>query len=439
MPILLPDFALVLLVGASGAGKSTFARQHFAPGEVLSSDLLRGLLAGDESDQSINRETFELLHHLVDVRLRRRLFTVVDATNVERDARAALLGYARKHHAPAAAIVLNLPLDECKARNATRPGRAIPAAAVGRQHMLLQGSLSTLPREGLTAVYVLGSAEEIDAAQIRRRPLACDLRGQRGPFDIVGDIHGCFEELSDLLGRLGYALGEDPAALDGLGGYRVSHPHGRKLVLLGDFTDRGPYPVETLKLAISAHDAGQAICVLGNHDSKLGRALAGRDVSLKHGLGATLEALKAQPPALAERVIAWLETLEPHYGLDSGRLLVAHAGILPRYALRESRRVRSFALYGDTTGKYDQFGLPVRRNWAKGYHGQALIAYGHTPVMRATWTNNTIDLDTGCAFGNLLTALRYPELEIVSVRARRVYYERPRPLFEPDWDAPEEA
>ena len=91
--------------------------------------------------------------------------------------------------------------------------------------------------------------------------------------------------------------------------------------------------------------------------------------------------------------------------------------------------VWSFALFGETTGETDEFGLPVRYNWAGGFRGKAMVVYGHTPVPEAEWLNNTICLDTGCVFGGKLTALRYPEKELVSIPAKRMYYEPVRPLI----------
>ena len=105
--------------------------------------------------------------------------------------------------------------------------------------------------------------------------------------------------------------------------------------------------------------------------------------------------------------------------------MVAHAGLKESYHGRSSGRVRSFALYGDTTGETDEYGLPVRYPWAQEYRGRAMVAYGHTPVPTAEWVNNTICLDTGVVFGGSLTALRYPEREIVSVPAERQWYAGP--------------
>ena len=179
-------------------------------------------------------------------------------------------------------------------------------------------------------------------------------------------------------------------------------------------------------LAMTA--AGTALCVSGNHESKLLRALRGRDVKVTHGLAESLAQLKAAPEEFRTQVIAFLDGLISHYVLDGGRLVVAHAGLRQEMHGRASAAVRSFALYGETTGETDEFGLPVRYPWAQDYRGQATVVYGHTPVPVPVWVNNTICIDTGCVFGGRLTALRYPERELVSVPARSVYYQPARPL-----------
>ncbi|GAB4479390.1 MAG: hypothetical protein Kow00124_24960 [Anaerolineae bacterium] len=433
-PIAIPDFALVLLIGPAGAGKSTFAARHFALDEVIATDALRGQIAGDEADQSVNAEVFRVLHEQVEERLRARRLTVVDATNVLAHVRKPLVDLAARYHAPAVALVLAPPLETCLAQNAARPGRVVPAEAVRWQHANLRAALLTLHSEPFTAIHAFTSPEEIAAARLTRMPLPADLRDQHGPFDIIGDVHGCLDELVELLGLLGCRIEGDPAAPDA---GEVIPPPGRTVVFLGDYVDRGPAPVGVLRLVMGMHAAGTAICVQGNHDVKLARALEGRQVRQIHGLRETLAALQEEPQAFREAVRAFIRGLNPHYALDDERLVVAHAGMLPQYQMRESRAVRAFALYGDTTGRYDEHGLPIRRNWALTYSGASRVAYGHTPVTHAVWINNTINLDTGCSFGNLLSALRWPEDEIVTVRARRTYFAPLRGPFPPDWQIPE--
>lgn len=423
----------MLLVGVSGSGKSTFARAHFRPTEVLSSDAFRGLVGDDEGDQSATADAFEVLHLVAAKRLSRGRLTVIDATNVQRAPRASLLALAKEHHALAVAVVLDLPKAVCRERNARRPDRAFGPGVLARQTRDLEGSLKGLRREGFHAVYVLGSPEEVEAARVVRRPLWTDRRGETGPFDVIGDPHGCADELEALLERLGY--GWEPCE-GPLYGRRYRHPAGRKAVFLGDLMDRGPRSLDTVGLVQNMVAAGTALCVPGNHDVKLVRKLRGQKVAVRHGLETTLAelaALEGEARARAEgELVGFLGGLVSHFVLDGGKLVVAHAGLRAELQGRASRAVREFALYGETTGETDAFGLPVRHPWAEAYRGAALVVYGHTPVPEPSWLNGTVNVDTGCVFGGALTALRYPERETVQVKAARVYAEPMRPFLEPE-------
>jgi protein phosphatase len=422
--IRIPELSLVVLVGVTGSGKSTFAARHFRPTEVLSSDAFRGLVGDDENDQSVTAEAFEALHVVAAKRLSLGRLTVVDATNVEPDARRPLVDLAREHHVLPVAIVLDIPEKVCAQRNAARADRDIGARAVRRQQSSLSRSLRRLEREGFRRVFVLRGTADVAAAQIVREPAWSDRSGDHGPFDIIGDVHGCHEELADLLGKLGYLPGADGVP---------RHPAWRTAVFLGDLVDRGPGTPAVLRTVMAMTAAGTALCVPGNHESKLLAALRGRDVRVSHGLAESLAQLRAEPEDFRTRVIAFLDGLISHYLLDGGRLVVAHAGLPAQMHGRASAAVRAFALYGDTTGETDEFGLPVRYPWARDYRGGAMVVYGHTPVPEPSWVNNTVCIDTGCVFGGRLTALRYPERELVSVPARRLYYEPVRPLAaEPD-------
>lgn len=253
-----------------------------------------------------------------------------------------------------------------------------------------------------------------------------DRRDEAGPFDIFGDVHGCADELVALLGRLGYSVhlsgaGEGRRA-------RVTAPAGRRAIFVGDFIDRGPRSADVLRIVMAMAMGAQALAVPGNHDSKLMRWLEGRNVQLTHGLAETARQMQAEPEALRLQVKAFLGSLPYHLWLDGGRLAVAHAGIREHMLGHTGGAIRSFCLYGDTTGETDAYGLPVRRNWAAHYRGGTAIVYGHTPMAEARWQNNTICLDTGCCFGGALTALRWPEREIVSVGAARMYATPVRPL-----------
>jgi hypothetical protein len=250
-------------------------------------------------------------------------------------------------------------------------------------------------------------------------PLWCDRRSECGPFDIIGDVHGCLDELEALLEALGWLRNASTGFI---------HPDGRKAIFLGDLVDRGPDSPGCLELAMRMLEAGVAFCVPGNHEARLLRKLRGKDVKLTHGLAETLEQLESRSPEERERMANFIDGLVSHLVLDGGRLVVAHAGMKEAYQGRASGRVRAFALYGETTGEIDAYGLPVRADWAAEYRGRAAVVYGHTPTVEAEWVNNTICIDTGCVFGGKLTALRWPERELVSVPARRVYAEPIKPL-----------
>jgi polynucleotide kinase-phosphatase len=422
--LLIPDMALVVLIGATGSGKSTFAIRHFAPTQVLSSDYFRGLVADDENDQAASRDAFEALHFVAGKRLAAGRITVIDATNVQRAGRAELIKLARAHDVLPVAVVLDLPESVCLARNENRPDRDFGPHVVRRHRNDLRRSLPGLQREGFRRVHVLRGQDEVDAARIVVEPLRNDLRTETGPFDVIGDVHGCRAELEELLGRLGYALTRDAQGR----AVGARHPDGRRAVFVGDLVDRGPDTPGVLRLAMGMVADGNALAVCGNHENKLVRALQGRKVTVSHGLAESLAQLSAQPEEFRKRVEEFCAGLVGHYVLDGGRLVVAHAGLPEAYHGRASGRVRSFALYGDTTGETDEYGLPVRYPWANDYRGRATVLYGHTPVPEAAWVNGTLCLDTGCVFGGALTALRYPERELVSVAAHQVWYEPARPL-----------
>ncbi|MGW1719746.1 polynucleotide kinase-phosphatase [Streptomyces sp. NPDC002156] len=409
------DLSLVVLIGASGSGKSTFARRHFKPTEVISSDFCRGLVADDENDQSASGDAFDVLHYIAGKRLAAGRRTVVDATNVQEGSRKQLIELARQYDVLPIAIVLDVPDDVCAERNASRTDRAdMPRRVIHRHIRELRRSLRHLEREGFRKVHVLRGVEEIESAEIRTEKRYNDLTHLTGPFDIIGDIHGCAAELDSLLGKLGYE--------DGV------HPAGRTAVFVGDLVDRGPDSPGVLRRVMSMVGSGNALCVPGNHENKYGRFLKGRKVQHTHGLAETIGQMEGESDEFRSQVREFIDGLVSHYVLDGGRLVVCHAGLPEKYHGRTSGRVRSHALYGETTGETDEFGLPVRYPWAEDYRGRAAVVYGHTPVPEASWLNNTICLDTGAVFGGKLTALRWPERELVDVPAEQIWYEPVRPL-----------
>ncbi|MCP6758139.1 MAG: polynucleotide kinase-phosphatase [Fischerella sp. CENA71] len=482
MKLTIPELSLVVLIGASGAGKSTFARRLFQPFEILSSDFFRGLVSDDESNQFATRDAFDVLQLITTKRLTAGKLTVIDATNIHPEDRKIFVQLARRYHFFPVAIALNPPEEVCHERNQQRPNRQFGSHTVRRHTQFLRRSLRGLEREGFRYVYILNSIAEIDSVEIERQPLWNNRKYEHGPFDIIGDIHGCCDELEALLEKLGYVkggvgglvgLGEQgghgdtetrrhgdmgntnktlsaspplafsasdgtasppslPTPLSLWNAPTYYHPEGRKAVFLGDLIDRGPRILDTVKLVRNMVVAGTAICIPGNHENKFLRKLRGKTVKVNHGLEKTLAEIEALPEEWREHQIkelkAFLDTLVCHYVLDDGRLVVAHAGMKQEYQGRGSAQIREFALYGETTGEIDEFGLPIRYNWAAEYQGKAMVVYGHTPVLSAEWLNNTINIDTGCVFGGKLTALRYPEKELVSVPAIRVYTQPAKPI-----------
>lgn len=418
----IPDFALVVLIGATGSGKSTFAARWFKPTEIISSDYCRSLVSDDETDQAVSADAFALVGAIAEKRLKHRRLTVIDATNVRAADRKQWVELARRWHALPVAIVIDPGLDVCIERNKARPNRDFGPQVPQRMIQEIRKGLRGLAGEGFRQVWKLDSVAALEAARLERRPMWTDKREDIGPFDIIGDVHGCTGELRKLLDQLGYHVAGEGDELS------VVAPHNRKLVFVGDLVDRGPNTPDALRLAMAAASAGIAYVIQGNHEKKLHRWLEGRKVTISHGLQDSIDQLASETPTFVAKVKAFLADLRSHYWLDGGKLAVAHAGLKEEMIGRGSPAVRDFALYGETTGETDEFGLPVRLNWAANYRGQTSVVYGHTPTPKAEWINNTLCIDTGCVFGGKLTALRWPERELVGVPAGSVYSEPVRPL-----------
>jgi protein phosphatase len=410
-----PVDALVVLIGSAGTGKSTWAARHFEPTQIVSSDACRAAVADDPADQGASHDAFRLFNQIVHDRLKRGLLTVADSTALAPGARRDLLTHAADFGRPAVAVIFDLPLEVASAWNEQRE-RRVPSAALLTHGKLMRQAVHDIPGEGFSALYVLHAPDEVDAAAVRIGSLRPDQDAP--PFDVIGDVHGCVEELRTLLLQLGYVRGSN--------GY--AHPDGRRAVFVGDLVDRGPSSVGVLELVMAMLAADQALVVAGNHDNKLMRWLMGRPVRIaREGLATTIEEGNALPAEdrqrLWQRVLPVLNAAPGYLLLDGGRLVVTHAGILDGMLGRWNRRIASFCLYGDVVG-VDAHSRPVRRDWAalrEAPEGAPLIVYGHTVVDELCWVNATLDLDTGCVFGGQLSALRYPEMELVSVPARRAY------------------
>ena len=416
----IPELCLIALIGATSSGKSSFAKGHFKPTEVLSSDFFRGMVCDDENDQSVSGDAFDLLFDAAGKRLSNGKLTVIDATNIQQSARKKVIDLAREQDVHAVAIVLDMPEELLSERNKARPDRNFPDRIIRQHCREVRRSIRGLKREGFRFVFVLDSPEKAETAQIVRTKLWNDKREEHGPFDVIGDVHGCCDELEMLLQKLGYVKSEGIYA----------HPEGRTAAFLGDFCDRGEKNADVLRLVMDMVKAGSAIAVPGNHDVKLLKYLKGKDIARTHGIDKTIAELEEKGEAFREEVAAFLEGLISHYVLDGGRLVIAHAGLKEKYIGRGSARVREFCLYGETTGETDSFGLPVRLDWAADYRGRATVVYGHIAAREVRVQNGTFCIDTGCVFGGRLTAFRWPEKECVSVDALKMYYRPVRPLEE---------
>jgi protein phosphatase len=414
-----PAGALVILCGPSGSGKSTFAARHFRPSQIVSSDACRVMICDEAATQAINDDAFALLSHILDLRLKHRRLTVVDSTALKPGARDNLTRLAKKHQVPCFVLALDVPADECIRRDALRPERQVGEHVIRRHHAQFENAKREIARDrAFDAVHIL-TPREIESVVIAQGSGGAPPARDGAAWDVIGDVHGCFAELGDLLETLGYRWDERGLPV---------HPDGRIPVFVGDLADRGPDSPGVLRLVSRLVAAGEALFVPGNHDDKLFRMLRGNKVTRSHGLDLTERQLLALPPreraALEGDILSYLATQPPYLVLDGGRFVVAHAGIREDMIGRTGGRVREFTLYGDVRGFEPGTNKPIRHDWAREYGGSALIAYGHTPQDELKWVNNTVNLDLGCVFGGALAALRYPEREFVSVPARAQYAER---------------
>ncbi|MED3793529.1 bis(5'-nucleosyl)-tetraphosphatase PrpE [Niallia alba] len=228
-------------------------------------------------------------------------------------------------------------------------------------------------------------------------------------LDIIGDIHGCYEEFKQLTEKLGYTWEQG----------HPQHPQGRKLAFVGDLTDRGPSSLSVIETIYLLVKNNLAYYVPGNHCDKLYRFFLGRNVKIAHGLETTVAEWEQLNKKEQQRIKGMFKDLyenAPLYHiLDNQKLIIAHAGIREDYIGQYHNKVKTFVLYGDISGEVHADGSPVRRDWAKYYKGNATIVYGHTPVREVREIHRTYNIDTGVVFGGKLTALQYPELTIKSV------------------------
>ena len=407
--------SLVVLCGSAGCGKSSFASRHFSPSQVVSSDQCRAMVSDSEEDMSASRKAFRVFKLLVDSRLSLGKLTVSDSTALTPKARRELVTIGRKHDFQMVLIIFDIPLPVCQERNLSR-ARNVPQRVLLSHRRLLDKTLSGVQGEDFDSIHII-KEEDLGSVSVEIVPLPVEIP-LSGPFDIIGVVHGCCDELEMLLDRLGYLRVNS----------NFTHPAGRMAVFTGDLGDRGPRCLDSIELVLNMVSSGSALYVPGNHCRKLHAYFQGRKIKIGHGLERTLEELfraeKSRRDSIAGRFLEIYEKAVPYLMLDRGRLVVAHAGIKENMIGRLSKRIRRFCLFGDTTGEFDADGLPERRDWASQYKGKSLVVYGHTPVAEAELRNNTINIDQGCVLGGKLTALRYPEMELAQVEALEAYYDR---------------
>jgi len=425
----IPENALVLLIGPRGVGKSRFAARHFDPGQVVSLPQMRKMVCDQPDLLEATNDAAELQALLVEMRLAWGRFTVVDSTNLRFRNRQNLLTLARKFHAPVVAIVFDLP-ESARAHGERLSG--LPSFLPGipdnltvepleEQLASLKDALPRLGQEGFHRVYLFSTPEERDQAEIQIQKLPCNRKEHQGPFDLIGDVHGCCDELESLLGLLGYrreAIAECP-------GFTWRHPEGRMAVFVGDILDRGPRILDTYRLVRSMILARTALAVQGNHELKVYRHFKAAKPEPRPSILQTLREIEQEDPGTQRETIRelveFIEGLPHHLVLDGGRLVAAHAGLREDLQGRDSALVRNQALFGDAHARFDEESDATRMEWVHQYRGRALVVYGHTPVTESAILNRTINIDTGCVFGGRLTALRYPEMATHFVEAQKAY------------------
>lgn len=414
--ITIADPSVVVLIGPPGCGKSTFAQRHFAATEILNPDQYRAMICDDEGDQDASRGAFRVLDLILGERLAHggAHLSVVDATNVNKKYRDKILAAARTRDLAVTAIVFDLVEGENLNWNAARE-RYVPTSVVTSFRERMESVTDeALLAEGFSTVYRIDPRADHNVNLVASGPN--QRYADTGPFDIIGDVHGCFDELVKLLLGLGYR-----AQPDGV----VVHPEGRRAMFVGDLVDRGPASDKVLSLVFDMWRAGSALLVKSNHDDKFARWLKGNKVKIGHGLGSTIAQLggETRRELIAEQYLAWLQELPSHLVLDRGRLVVCHGGLPEKYHGRDSKKVTDLCMYGLTTNETDEHGYKVRIDWAAEYSGAAAVVHGHTVINgEPQWRNNVMCIDTGAVFGGALSALRWPEREVVSVPAAREYW-----------------
>ncbi|MFE4893780.1 polynucleotide kinase-phosphatase [Peribacillus butanolivorans] len=435
MQIVLPHAGIVLLIGPSNSGKSTWLKsmiekEEILPSEVVSSDAFRVLVSDiefidwrgrpkDEADnlmdeyQSISGEAFSMMDSVIEARCRLNKLTFIDATNLHPDDRNRYISLAQKNNVPILSIVLDIPEEDLLVRDEQRE-HPRGKRRIKQQYQTFKREKRVLKKEGYSSLYTLKGTEDIQVIR-RTNPIEKDI--QNG-IDIIGDIHGCYMEMILVLEKLGYQKNEEGLYL---------HPEGRKFVSIGDVMSRGPESLKTMLFFYEHVQKDVAYMIDSNHGWKIARWLGGRDVTLNHGDEKVEEEFKAyeeeygseKAEETKQSLKEFLLQAPSHYVFTKNNvqtLVCVHAGIKDAFIGKQSEAVRDFCRYGDTNG-FDEKGKPVRKDWYVSHKKSSLIVWGHDPKPQPLLINNTINIDQGVVFGGALTAFRYPEGEFISVQA----------------------
>ncbi|MFY3791119.1 polynucleotide kinase-phosphatase [Ureibacillus sp. MALMAid1270] len=449
MDVLIPNAGIVLLIGPSNSGKSTLLKQlvkkgQILPSEIVSSDQFRVLVSdvefidlsnksGDEADtlfdnyQKISAEAFSMMDSLIETRCRLNKLTIVDATHLYSEDRKKYISMAKNNHVPIISLVMDVDqsvlLERDKERENPRGSKRIK-----QQYQVFKREKRFIKKEGYLATYFISHTNEIEVIR-RENPLHLDLGNG---IDIIGDIHGCYDEMIQLLEKLGYEQNAEQ--------YYI-HPEGRKFLSLGDIMSRGPQSMKTMEFFLRHVNNGLAYMIDSNHGWKIARWLDGKNVTLSHG-DELVEAEFRQyevthgtekADTLKYAIKDLLLKSPSHYVITKNgipTLVCTHAGMKDEFIGKQSFDISDFCRYGDNEG-LDDTGRPIRKDWTIHHKTNTLIVWGHDPKPKPLVINNTINIDQGVVFGGELTAFRYPEKEFVAIQATTDYSEgKSNPLLE---------
>ncbi|MCM3388149.1 polynucleotide kinase-phosphatase [Ureibacillus chungkukjangi] len=437
MEITLPYAGIVLLVGPSNSGKSSFLKQQInkgriLPSEVISSDDYR-IRVGDvefidwshrwkdvseslfDEYQRISQEAFSLMEATIEARCRLNKMSIVDATHLYADDRKRYIELGKKHHVPVMTLVLDVGQEELLERDKLRENPR-GSKRIKQQYQTFKREKRFIKKEGYLASYFISDVSEVEVIRKTQNPLHLEVGNG---IDIIGDIHGCYDEMIELLERLGYE--KDHQSL-------YVHPEGRRFLSLGDIMSRGPESLKTMEFFMRHVNENLAYMIDSNHGWKIARWLEGKNVTLNHGDELVEEELARNGETgditqLKQELKTFLLRAPSHYVLTKNNvptLVCTHAGIKDDFIGKQSYDISDFCRYGDNEG-LDETGKPIRKDWTIHHKTSTLIVWGHDPKLKPLVVNNTINIDQGVVFGGELTAFRYPEQEFVAVQAKQDY------------------